>query len=111
MNATETVQVPLGAIEEPQVLPVRRKGAVTSTLVIEIAVVLDLFLSVMLFEGLSRVEIWLPKLTVVGEMPSFGGLTFASGSSDCAITGRANSASIIIKVNVRPAIDRVNDLA
>ncbi len=109
MNATETVHEVLGAIEVPQVLPVRRNGAVTSTLVIVIAVVLDLFLRVMFFDALWRVAMTSPKLMLVGEIPSLGALD-ESGSSDCAIAGRAKSARIIIRVNARPAIDRVNDL-
>src|SRR5271165_6018408 len=101
MNATETVHIPLGASELPQVSPVIRNGAVTAGALNVIAVVLDLFLSVMVFGVLWRVAITSPKLTVVGEIPSLGALVFESVSSDCAIAGRANSASIIISVNAR----------
>ena len=44
-KATPTEHVPLAAIELPQVLLVKRKGAVTSMLVIEIAVEEDLLVS------------------------------------------------------------------
>jgi len=110
-NPTETVHIPLAGIVSPQVSPVTKKGAVTLTSVIEIAVVLDWLVSVMVFGVLMVVSTTSPKLMVVGLIFSLGALTFdAASSADCANTGRAKAVSRNISMRVRPASDRANDL-
>ena len=108
LNATETVQVPLAAIEPPQVSPVWTNGGETRMSVIVIAVVLDLLVSVMVCGALMRPTMtFLKWIALSGERTSLGALALACVSSaDCANTGRANTVSINNSEKVRAAIVR-----
>jgi hypothetical protein len=78
LNATETVQVLLAAIEPPQVSPVWTNGGETLMSVIVIAVVLDLLVSVMACGPLVRPTMIFPKLMALpGERTSLGALALA----------------------------------
>ena len=108
LNATETVQVPLAAIEPPQVSPVWTNGGETRMSVIVIVVVVDLLVSVMVCGALVRPTITFPKWRALsGERTSLGAFALACVSSaDCANTGRANTVSINSSEKVRAAIVR-----
>ena len=76
LNATETVQVPLAAIEPPQVSPVWTNGGETMMSLIVIAVVLDLLVSVTVCGSLVRPTITFPKWRASGERTELGSLRF-----------------------------------
>jgi hypothetical protein len=106
LNATETVQVPLAAIEPPQVSPVWTNGGETLMSVIVIAVVVDLLVSVMVCGSLVMPTITFLKWRALsGERTSLGALACGL-SADCAIAGRANTVSINNSGKVRAAIVR-----
>ena len=66
LNATETVQVPLAAIEPKQVSPVWTNGGETLMSVIVIAVVLDLLVSVTVCGVLVRPTMTFLKSSLTG---------------------------------------------
>jgi len=106
LNATETVQLPLAAIEPPQVSPVCTNGAETPMPVIVIAVVVDLLVSVTVCGSLTRPTTTFPKPIALGERSSLGASALCVSSADCANTGRANAVSTNNSEKVRAAIVR-----
>jgi len=78
-------------IELPQLPPTMTKGDKTTMLVIETAVVVEWLVTVTAFDVLVTPTFSSPKLILPGENDSFGALTLASGSADCANAGRANA--------------------
>jgi hypothetical protein len=114
MKATPTEHVPLAGIELPQVLLVSRNGAVTSMLVIEIAVEEDLLVRFTFTGLLWSVAMTLPKLIVFFETTNLGPLESgddAASSADCARTGRANAPIRNNSAKARAANERTNDLS
>jgi len=109
-KATSTVQVAEAAIEGSQLSLVSMKGGETTTLVTVTASVLDLLVTITLLGALVRVTISSPKLSFFSEKDSFGGLILESGTSDCAIAGRANADIRNRNDKPRPAIDPIHDL-
>jgi hypothetical protein len=107
LNATETVQLPLAAIEPPQVSPVCTNGNKTLMSVIVIAVVVDLLVSVTVCGSLTRPTTTFPKPIALGERTSLGASALACVSSaDCANTGHANTVSPNNSEKARAAIVR-----
>jgi hypothetical protein len=104
LNATETVQEPLAAIEPPQVSLVWTNGGATRMSVIVIAVVVDLLVTVTACGSLTRPTITFPKPIALGERTSLGTSALACiSSADCANTGRTNTVSINNSEKVRAA--------
>jgi hypothetical protein len=93
LKATSTVHPVPAGIELPQVPPTMMNGDETTMLVIETGAVVEWLVTVTDFDVLVTPTFSSPKLSLPGENDSFGALTLASGSADCANAGRANAIS------------------
>ena len=78
-------------------------GDETTMLVIETAVVVEWLVTVTVFDPLVTPTFSSPKLSLPGENDSFGALTLASGSTDCANAERANAINRINSDKVKVA--------